>query len=273
MLTVRQIARNVRHRLADQRGFTLVELLATMVAGVVVMLAIGTIMDVTLRETTRSFTLVDATNRTRPVFEQIENNLHSACFADEQTPIQVGSNANKLIYMSSYGNAATPTTVWHEVTYSPAPTATLTDTTYSTSYSVVNGIPTWSRGVQQGARTLLTNVAQTGTTPVFQYFAYETAPGTDAAGNQYEILPDGRAPVPGTSTTVTDPLAPGGSLTSTQASSAAEVLITLTVGPGGHSNENTNLANVGQSVSDSITFRFTPAANHEGDGASFSPCD
>ena len=271
---MRRVVQKVRRRVADERGFTLVELLATMVAGVVVLLALGTIMDVTLRETTRSFTLVDATNRTRPIFEQIENNLHSACFADEETPIQSGSNANTLIFMSSSGNAATPTAVWHEVAYNPAPTSTLTDTTYSTSYSVVNGIPTWSRGAQQGSpRTLLTNVVQTGTTPVFQYFAYQTAPGTDAAGNQYEILPDGTAPVPGTSTTVTNPLDPGGSLTSTDASSAAEVLITLTVGPAGHAYENTNLANVGQSVTDSITFRFTPAANHVGDGASFAPCD
>ena len=260
-------------RLADERGFTLVELLATMVAGVVVLLAMGTIMDVTLRETTRSFTLVDATNRTRPIFEQIENNLHSACFADEETPIESGSNANSLIFMSSSGNAATPTAVWHQVTYNPAPTSTLTDTSYSTTYSVVNGIPTWSRGTQQGnPRTLLTHVAQTGSTPVFQYYAYQTAPGTDAAGNQYMILPDGTAPVPGTSTTVNNPLAPGGSPTSTQASSAAEVLITLTVGPSGGNNENSNLANVGQSVSDAITFRFTPAANHA-DGSSFTPCD
>lgn len=270
---MRGLLRKARHRLGDERGFTLVELLTTMVAGVVVLLALGTIMDVTLRETTRSFTLVDATDRTRPVFEQLENNLHSACFADEQTPIQVGSNANTLIYMSSYGNGATPTAVWHQVTYSPAPTATLTDTTYSTSYSVIAGIPTWSRGALQATKTLLTNVAQTGTTPVFQYFAYQTAPGTDAAGNQYEILPDGTAPVPGTSTTVFNPLAPGGSLSTTQASSAAEVIVTLTVGPAGGFNENTNLAHVGQSVSDSIAFRFTPAANHEGDGATFSPCD
>jgi prepilin-type N-terminal cleavage/methylation domain-containing protein len=184
-MLMRQRIVRVRRRLSDQAGFTLVELLATMVAGVVVLLALGTIMDVTLRETTRSFTLVDATERTRPIFEQIENNLHSACFADEETPIQSGSNANTLIYLSSYGNAATPTAVWHQVTYNPAPAATLTDTTYSTTSSVVGGIPTWSRGTQQGTRTLLTNVAQTGSTPVFQYFAYQTAPGTDAAGNQY----------------------------------------------------------------------------------------
>jgi hypothetical protein len=164
--------------------------------------------------------------------------------------------------------------VWHEIDYNAAPTSTLTDTTYSTNYSVVSGIPTWSRGTLQNSKTLLTNVAQSGTTPVFQYFAYQTAPGTDAAGNQYMILPDGTAPVPGTSTTVpANPLAPGASLSATQAASAAEVQISLVVGPSGHSYENTRLANVGQTVNDQIVFRFTPAANHVGGGATFNPCD
>ncbi len=45
------------------------------------------------------------------------------------------------------------------------------------------------------------------------------------------------------------------------------------VGPAGGFNENTNLANIGQTVSDAISFRFTPAANHVGDGATFKPCD
>src|SRR6516162_4748327 len=44
-----------RRRMASEAGFTLVELLVTMVAGSVVLLALGTIMAVTLRETTRSF--------------------------------------------------------------------------------------------------------------------------------------------------------------------------------------------------------------------------
>jgi prepilin-type N-terminal cleavage/methylation domain-containing protein len=127
---MRRVVQNVRHRLADQRGFTLVELLATMVAGVVVLLALGTIMDVTLRETTRSCSLVDATNRSRPIYEQIENNLHSSCFADEETPIQVGSNANTLIFMSSSGNGATPTAVWHQVSYNAAPASTLIASTF-----------------------------------------------------------------------------------------------------------------------------------------------
>lgn len=264
--------------LRSEEGFTLIELLVTMVAGIVVLMALLTIMDVTLQSTTRAFSQVDANNRARPAFTSIENELHSACFADEETPIQSGSSATALIFITSTGSGATPNEWWHEIDYNGAPTNDLTDTTYNAVQADVNGVPTWSRGTQVSSRIVLTNVAQTRPsstqplTPVFQYFAYQVAPGTDAAGNQYEILPDGTAPIPGTSTTEFNPLAPGGSLTAAQAATAAEVLISLGVGPAGQNNESTNYSNVGTAVSDAITFRFTPAANHVGDGAVFDPC-
>jgi Tfp pilus assembly protein PilW len=268
------------HSVRSQEGFTLVELLATMVAGIVVLMALLTIMDVTLQNTTRAFSQVDATARSRPAFTYIENELHSACFADEETPIQTGSSPTALIFLSSTGTAATPTELWHEIDYNGAPTNTLVDNTYSTTEAVNSqGVPVWNRGTLQSSRTILTNVAQSRPssssplTPVFQYFAYQTAPGTDAAGNQFEILPDGTAPIPGTSTTVFNPLAPGAALTSAQAATVAEVMINLSVGPAGHANEKTNYSDVGVAVSDGITFRFTPAANHVGDGATFSPCE
>ncbi len=119
---------------------------------------------------------------------------------------------------------------------------------------------------------MLTNVAAQTGAAAFQYFAYQQAPVTDAAGNNYMILPDGLAPLPGTSTTVYNPLAPGAALTSTQAATVAEVLITLVVGPAGHAHENTNLTNTGDTVSDAIGLRLTPAANHVGNGATFAPC-
>ena len=265
--------------LKSEDGFTLIELLVTMVAGIVVLAALLTIMDVTLQSTTHAFSQVDATQRARPAFTSIENELHSACFADEETPIQSGAGPNALIFLTSTGSGATPNEWWHEIDYNAGPANTLTDSTYATSLSTVNGAPTYTRGTLQSTRTILTNVGQSrptptsALTPVFQYFAYQVAPGTDAAGNQYEILPDGTAPIPGTSTTVFNPLAPGATLTSTQAATVAEVLVTLSVGPAGHANERTNYSDVGVNVSDAITFRFTPAANHVGDGATFSPCE
>ena len=268
-----------RVQLKSEDGFTLIELLVTMVAGVVVLLAVLTIMDVTLQNTTHAFSQVDATARARPAFTSIENELHSACFADEETPIQSGSGPNALIFLTSTGSGATPNEWWHEIDYNAAPANTLTDSTYTTSLSTVNGLPTYTRGTLQSTKTILTNVAQSrptpssALTPVFQYFAYQVAPGTDAAGNQYEILPDGTAPIPGTTTTVFNPLAPGTTLSAAQAATVAEVMVNLSVGPAGGYNERTNYSDVGVSVSDAITFRFTPAANHVGDGATFSPCE
>jgi len=52
-------------RLRSERGFTLVELLVAMVAGIVVLMAGLTILDVTMDQTTRSFSMVDATNGRR----------------------------------------------------------------------------------------------------------------------------------------------------------------------------------------------------------------
>jgi Tfp pilus assembly protein PilW len=151
--------------LRSEEGFTLIELLVTMVAGIVVLMALLTIMDVTLQSTTRAFSQVDANNRARPAFTAIENELHSACFADEETPIQAGSNGTALIFLTSSGSSATPTETWHEIDYNGAPTSDLTDTTYQTSQSTVNGVPTWTRGSQVSTRIVLTDVGQTRPTP------------------------------------------------------------------------------------------------------------
>ena len=64
--------------LKSEEGFTLIELLVTMVAGMVVLMALLTILDVTTQSTTHAFSQVDATQRARPAFTSIENELHSA---------------------------------------------------------------------------------------------------------------------------------------------------------------------------------------------------
>lgn len=266
-----------RHQFRSEQGFTLVELLVAMVGGIVVLMAALTILDVSLHQTTRTFSLVDATARAEPAFEALENELHSACFADNETPIQSGSSGTSLIFVSSVGNAASPVATWHEIDFSGGK---LTDNSYAASEQETGGTPTWTRGSLESSRVVLTNVGQSTNTSTntaiapFQYFAYQVAPGTDAGGNNYEILPDGISPVPGTSTTVYNPLVTGTqTLSSTQAASAAEVLITIVVGPAGQNNENTNLNNVNDTVTDAVTLRLTPAANNTSYGGDFSPCD
>jgi prepilin-type N-terminal cleavage/methylation domain-containing protein len=266
----------------DERGFTLVELLVVMVAGIAVLGALYTIVDVTLRQTTRTFSTVDASQQSRIGLEQIENELHSSCLGAQVTPIQAGSTATSLVFVSQYGstasaaNAATLTPVQHTLSYN-AGAGTLTDTTTAAS---AGASPTWTFGGASSTRTILRNVAQSGngTDPVFQYFAYATPlngtqPYTDAAGNSYQMLIDGVNAVPGTSPGVIPPAAPlAVPLSANNAQSAAEVLIKLLVKPAGGTNVNTNLGAAAASVTDQVVLRLTPAANHSGAGATFNPC-
>jgi len=259
-----------------EQGFTLIELLVGMVAGMVVLSALFTIVDVTLHQTSRTFSRVDATQRSRTAIEALENQLHSACVGSNTTPIQTGSTDRNLIFVSQYGPAASPTPVWHEITYTPPSGSAVFGTLTDNAYSVTGSAPTWGRGAILAGypRTVLTNVKQQvksdGVTqvPVFQYFAYEPA-YTDANGNTDMIVLDGINQVPGaTSYPNPDPLTVP--LSASDAASTVEVLLNLVVGPAGGSNERTTQSNA--SVTDAISLRFTPPANQKAAGDSFGPC-
>lgn len=264
--------------LHDERGFTLIELLVAMIAGIVVISALFTILDVTLHQTTRTFSKVDATQRARTTFSLLENELHSSCIGNQTAPIQQNSDGNTLMFLSQYGSAATVTPAWHTVSFNSA-SGTLTDATYSATLNQSSG--DWTPSGTPSTRTLLTNVNQSSL-PVFEYYAYgvplnsSNQPYQDASGNQYEMLLDGTSTVPGTATFPANAPAPNGAplttpLSSSDADAAAEVRITLVVGPQGGTGENTSQG--AGTVNDSIVMRFTPVANHDGPNQDFSPCE
>jgi type II secretory pathway pseudopilin PulG len=251
-----------RSRAQLEDGYSLIEMLAAMVCSAFVIAALATIMVVTLHSSTRTLTRVDATQRARVTMEQILNELHSSCLSYGATPIQAGSSNTSLSFDYEYGSAVTPTAVQHTIAFNAA-AGTLVDT--STAYA-------------GGSKILLSNVSQSGTTPVFQYYAYAapTNPATgsaytDSAGNSYMMLLDGTTAVPGTSTIppaqpLAVPLSASGSAT------AVEVVMTLLVGPYATVGENTHEGDASTSVADSSVLRLTPAANHAGGSASFVPC-
>lgn len=267
-------------RLGRDDGFTLVELLVSMAAGMVVVAGLVTVLSVTLQQTTGTFTRVDATERARTMLAHVEDELHSACLTDGVTPIEGGaqgtqtSDANNLVFVSQFGTSAAPTPVEHKITFNSA-NGTLTEYTYNAT--TAGSDPTkWafsSTPTRTAGKLLLNHVAQvTGpTTPVFQYFAYE--PYTDVNGNPAEMLLDGSAPVPGTTALPNpDPLTVPLTSASTSAPSVAEVTINLVVGPQGGTFENTNLTSADDPVTDSIVLRFTPPADAADAGVTFGPC-
>jgi prepilin-type N-terminal cleavage/methylation domain-containing protein len=282
---VRPIVNRIAARLRRQEGFTLVELLAAMAAGLVVVGGLVTVLTVTLQQTSATFTRVDATDRARSALTQIENQLHSACLVNGVTPIQGGaqgsqdSNATNLVFVSQFGTSANPTPVEHKITYNPT-YHTLTEY----NYTVTGGTdPTkWafsSTPTNTAGQLLLDDVGQiTALTPtpahllpVFQYFAYE--PYTDQNGDPAMMLMDGSASVPGTSALPNpDPLSTSSGLSQTDAASTAEVMINLLVGAHGGGFENTNAAGTADPVTDSIVLRFTPPPDAAGAGTTFGPC-
>jgi prepilin-type N-terminal cleavage/methylation domain-containing protein len=269
-------------RLRHEDGFTLIELLVSMVAGLVVLGALGTVIAVTLRQTTDTFTRVDATERARTMVAHIEQELHSACLVTGVTPIEGGadgtqvSDANHLVFLSAYGTSAQPTPTEHEITFDPT-RGTLTEYTYALTSGT--GQQNWlfsSTPSLPAGRLLLTNVAQMRTqngtaVPVFQYFAYE--PYTDVNGNQAMMLMDGTSSVPGTSALPNpDPLPTSSGLSQTNAAATSEVMINLDVGAAGGNMENTNLTDTVDPVTDALVLRFTPPPDTVSAGTIPGPC-
>jgi Tfp pilus assembly protein PilE len=269
-------------------GFTLIELLVTMLSGMVVILALFTIMDVTLHQSTRTLSRLNALQRTRVKLEQVVNELHSACVSSGVQPILSGSTANQLNFISQYGNGASLTPVEHVITFNSS-AGTLTDTTYAETGVTESSHPTYTfSSTAQSTTTLLTNVSQSGSTPVFQYFAYGAIPNgsggyyQDPNGDTYEILQDGQTYVPGTTVSYTNDLVTSSSttLTTTNAPTVAEVRITLyggpTVGATGIESGTSGLSQGADSyltVQDSVVLRLTDPANDNASNPYFGPCE
>jgi Tfp pilus assembly protein PilV len=262
----------LRRRTRDSAGFTLVELLVAMAAGIVILFALSGLMIVTLHQTQRTFTRVDATRQARTALSNIENELHSACVG-ANSPIQAGSTADSLAFVSFYGTSANPTPVWHQITFN-ATAGTLVDT----SYNVTGSAPDWVQSTSASSKTLLTNVARlAGNTPVFQYYAY-TQVESDAAGNTYWAIPDGTNQDPVTGSVVPPAaLDTSSGLSTDGAGSTVEVVVNLAVGATSESlNAPVSNAAGDDPVTDAISLRLTTPANDLAPNSSasdeYGPC-
>jgi prepilin-type N-terminal cleavage/methylation domain-containing protein len=261
----------LRHRTRDSAGFTLIEMMVAMAAGIVVLFGLSDLMIVTLHQSQRTFTRIDATRQARTALATIENELHSACVG-ASAPIQGGSTADTLAFVSFYGTAASPTPVWHQLTFDPT-AGTLTDM----SYAVTGSAPAFLQGAYQSTNTLLTNVTQqAGNTPAFQYYAYAQV-DSDASGRTYWVIPDGTNQDPLTGTVVAPAaLDTSKGLTSTAAATVVEVVMNLSVGATA-SNLNAPVTDTASNdpVTDAISLRLTTPPNEVAAGAKatgYGPC-
>lgn len=215
-----------RLNLKDESGMTLIELLVATAAGVVVMFGVVTAFIVTLRETDRVASHVDANQRARTTMYKVIDELHSACVASQIAPVQSGSSGTSLNFIHQSGSAVSPTPVLSKIS--------LSGTTLSQAdYAATGGsAPTWTfSGAPTSTKQLMTNVSPISGSSIFSYYAY--------SGGQVS------------STSLNVPLSSDSAAKTVQVSVAFKAAPTTT--------PIANDANAAAAVQDSALLRFTPA--------------
>ena len=146
-----------------------------MALGLIVSFAAFAILNTSLGQSTRIADRVSADQRGRLAMEKIILKLHSSCVAPETTPVEPGSEGNKLLIISQTGSKASFTEVTlHEIALKAGK---LLDTSYPNTEA--KPAPNWEFSkTATGTQTLLTGVTQSENAkkeliPIFQYYKYE----------------------------------------------------------------------------------------------------
>lgn len=166
--------------LRQEDGFTLIELMVTMISAIAIFAAITMITTVALHNQNRIAKRVDADQTARPLVTRIVTELHSACVAQHVTPIlgdgtagTSGSTGTQLTFLSQAGNAVSPTPDKHVIALSMvAGVPTLTETVYPATAGSQPGPWTFSPTPKPpGTLPLAINVSGPGGV-LFSYYQF-----------------------------------------------------------------------------------------------------
>jgi type II secretory pathway pseudopilin PulG len=168
--------------LRDEAGFTLPELLTALVIGMFVLLAAFDLLDNSVALTTGVNRRVDALQRGRTALDQMTRDLRSQVCVGVDAPAAPGGSSSEpsLIAASDTsvdfyadlgdGSAAQPPER-RTIVFDPSQ-RTIEERIYRPTGNAGNYV---FPATPTGRRTLLTDVVQDGATPVFRYYAFDTA--------------------------------------------------------------------------------------------------
>lgn len=190
-------ARKAMPKLADQRGLTLVEMLAAMLSGAIVVGAIVALFALTLRQSSRLNDRVLADAKGRTALAVAVEELRSSCTGFGATAIQAPSTtpvsplaslgSSNLWFLSAYGNSTSGNSsisavTLHDINWTAVATSntgkqygTLTDYSFAGSGSPPYWtFPTLSTG-NATSKVLAQDVIPLTSGTLFHYYRYETA--------------------------------------------------------------------------------------------------
>ena len=223
--------------LRDESGTTLVELMVSLMVGMVIFGALTTMVITTMHSSARVAARVDATQRGRVAMVRLMEQLHSSCVTPEIAPIRTGSTGNSLQFVHQTGAAVSPTPILTVVSYA---SGKLTQSDYA---STGGTSPNWTfSATPSSTRTLLTNVSPISpSTTIFSYYRYSA--GTISSTPQSTPL------------------------TAEEAALTVEVRAAISANP---LSTPVKDAGVDANVRDSATLRLTPPSFNEGSPS--KPC-
>jgi prepilin-type N-terminal cleavage/methylation domain-containing protein len=170
--------RGTRIDLRDESGFSLPELLTAIIIGLIIIFAALNLLDTTVSLGTKVNKRVDATQRGRTALDRVTRDLRSQVCLPGDTPVAslIGASDTSVdVYTDLTDGSGARPPQRRTITFNPT-ARTLVESIYTPTGTpgayVFPGTPT-------ATQTLLTDVVQNGTTPVFQFFPLDSTPDDD----------------------------------------------------------------------------------------------
>lgn len=178
-------------RLRQQHGFTLVELLAVMLIGGIVLAGVASLMQVVLRQSTAIIGRTDASQRGRLVMDQMTRDLRSQVCIDlgqpSAKPALVAADRNSVTFHADLSDG-TRTPVKRQISYEAA-NLRIVQRDYPAT-SLLGAVPTVFSGTPQ-ERTLLQNVTAPG--GVGDFFSFRKYTGSGLYATDTVVVPGATA--------------------------------------------------------------------------------
>ncbi len=168
-----------------------------MLAGIVVLIVLFSILDVSTTQTARTQNEVAANQLGRTTMTSLLDELDSACIYSSFAPVYAGSNGSKLIFENAYSSQATPSSATiHEIVWSSSE-HTLTDYSYGSTGGTWPSFTftTYEKKTPTAKYVLATNVTEASSggksVSIFRYkhYAEVKESGTSAVSTLTETTP------------------------------------------------------------------------------------
>jgi prepilin-type N-terminal cleavage/methylation domain-containing protein len=158
----------IRNRLAEEGGFSLTELLVTILIGGVVFSAALGLTEVAGRASQRTTDRVDAAQRSRVAMDRVSRQLRSQVCLDSSTYPIVSANDDSITFYADFDSSSVYRPQKRVLTFDSTGTGKITEDQYDST--TTTGPPWTFPGSPSRTFTVATNVGRVGATPIFRYF-------------------------------------------------------------------------------------------------------